>query len=153
MAYAEGTKVSVEKSVGEIVSLIKKNGATRIAQAEDVDHLAVQFWLKDRMLRFRIGLPTLEQMPTHDGRRVALSRQQRNDRAAAACRQRARALLLVIKAKFESIESNIETFDEAFLPNIVMADGLTVWERVSDNMALEYQSGKPIPMLLEGPKS
>ena len=153
MAYAEGTSVPVEKSLGEIVALVKKHGAQRVAQAEDVGAISVWFFLNDRMLRFRVKLPTMEEMPTRDGRNSILSDKQRNDRAAAACRQKARALLLVIKAKLESVESNVETFDEAFLPNIVMSDGMTVMERIREPLALEYQTGKAFPMMLEGPRN
>ena len=61
-----------------------------------------------------------------------------------AVRQRWRALALVIKAKLESVESGIETTEQAFLANVVvMADGFTVYERIKQPIALEYQTGKP----------
>ena len=66
-------------------------------------------------------------------------------------RQRARALLLVIKAKLESIDSGVETFEQAFLANIVMSDGATVYDRVRSDMALEYKNGQPTMYLLAGP--
>lgn len=156
MAYAENTTVQVEKSLSEIVALIKKAGGARIAQMEDIDALAVQFFLSDRMLRFRVPVPTADDIPkNNDGnnRFIEVSLEVRQRKADAIRRQRARALLLVIKAKLESVESGVETFDEAFLPNIVMSDGYTVWERIGEPLALEYQTGKPMPFLLEGPKS
>jgi hypothetical protein len=155
MSYAENTTVAVEKSLTEIVALIKKAGGARIAQMEDVDALAVQFFLSERMLRFRVPVPTAESMPTRDNgnnRYTDIPLATRRKKADAIRRQRARALLLVIKAKLESVESGVETFDEAFLPNIVMSDGCTVWERIGEPLALEYQSGKPMPFLLEGPR-
>jgi hypothetical protein len=39
-----------------------------------------------------------------------------------------RAVTLVIKAKLEAVESNITTFDQEFLPFIVMPDGRTIAE-------------------------
>ena len=45
---------------------------------------------------------------------------------AEEVRRRWRALLLVIKAKLESVESGIETFEEAFASQIVLANGQTV---------------------------
>lgn len=155
MAYAENTTVPVEKSLTEIVTLIKKAGGARIAQMEDMDALAVQFFLSERMLRFRVPVPTAEAMPLRDNgnnRYTDIPLAARKKKADAIRRQRARALLLVIKAKLESVESGVETFDEAFLPNIVMSDGSTVWERIGEPLALEYQSGKPIPFMLEGPR-
>jgi len=152
MAYAEGTSVPVEKTVGEICGLIKKAGAVRIGQMDDPDAFAIQFFMRERMLRFRVAMPTLEQMPTTDGRGSYATKEWRVKRRDQAQRQRARALLLVIKAKLESIESGVETFDEAFLANIVMSDGATVFERVNAPIQLEYGSGKSMPMLLEGPR-
>jgi hypothetical protein len=155
MAYAENTTVPVEKSLTEISTLIKKAGGARIAQMEDTDALAVQFFLSERMLRFRVPIPTAETLPRHnDGnnRYIEVPLSTRQKKADAIRRQRARALLLVIKAKLESVESGVESFDEAFLPNIVMSDGKTVWDRVGAPLALEYESGKTMPFLLEGPK-
>lgn len=155
MAYAENTTVPVEKSLMEIGTLIKKAGGARIAHMEDIDALAVQFFLSDRMLRFRVPVPTADDIPLHDKanyRYTEIPKAKRQVKADAIRRQRARALLLVIKAKLESVESGVETFDEAFLPNIVMSDGLTVWDRVGQPLALEYESGTAKPFLLEGPR-
>jgi hypothetical protein len=71
-------------------------------------------------------------------------------RSAQYHRQLWRALLLVIKAKFEIVESGIETFDEAFLSNIVMSDGATVGEWATLQIATMYQQGE-MPPLLPGP--
>lgn len=142
MAYAENTSVPIEKSLSEIVSLIKRAGAVRVAQMEEPDNIAVEFFLNERRLRFRVPLPILEQMPKADGRGSMLSSKQRSDRLAAACRQRARALLLVIKAKLESVESKVETFDEAFLSNIVMPGAnTTVFEQISEPLRIGYSTG------------
>lgn len=156
MAYAENTTVPIEKSLMEIGRLIKKAGGARIAHMEDTDALAVQFFLSDRMLRFRVPVPTADDIPVRDkgnNRYTDIPKAKRQAKADAVRRQRARALLLVIKAKLESVESGVETFDEAFLPNIVMSDGQTVWDRVGRPIALEYESGTPKPFLLEGPRS
>lgn len=66
-------------------------------------------------------------------------------------RQRGRALMLVIKAKLESIESGVETFEEAFLANIVTANRQTVYERIAGTLAVEYETGKVAPLMLGGP--
>ncbi len=63
-----------------------------------------------------------------------------NDKKAA--RQKWRALLLVIKAKLESVESEIETLEQAFYANIVLPSGLTVYEETRENVALAYSGGK-----------
>ena len=142
MAYAEGTTVNFDKSIAEIISLLRRNGAKQIAQVDDDASYAIQFSLADRVVRFCLPLPALEQMPMKDGRGSPLNRTQRDAKLAQARRQRGRALLLVIKAKLESVESGIETVEQAFLAHIVMpADRLTVHERIQNRIALEYRTG------------
>lgn len=60
-------------------------------------------------------------------------------------RQRGRALLLVIKAKLESIESGVETFEQAFLANVVLANGETVHDRIAGPISDEYRTGAVQP--------
>lgn len=129
MAYAETTKVPFDKTVSDIMTMLRKSGAMQVGQMEEANRLTIIFTLNDRSVRFRVGWENSERSQ----------------------RQRARALLLVIKAKLESIESGVETFEEAFLANIVMADGQTVHERVSGDLALEYKSGQPTMYLIGGP--
>ncbi len=128
MAYGEHTKVPFDRTVAEIIAMLRKAGAMQIGQVEEPDRLTILFAMADRQVRFRVSWS--------------------GDRSQ---RQRARALMLVIKAKLESVESEVETFEEAFLANVVMANGATVYERISEPLALEYQTGKPA-MMLEGPR-
>lgn len=142
MAYAEGTAVAFEKSIAEMITLIKKAGGQNIGQMESDAMFAIQFFMSDRLIRFRVRLPAWQEMPERNGRREHLDETKRRDMAHKASRQRGRALLLVIKAKLESVESEVETFEQAFLANVVMADGQTLYERVAAPIALEYQTGQ-----------
>lgn len=155
MAFAETTTVPFEKSVSEIVAMLKRAGASQIGQMDDDRFYAIQFTLDNRMIRFRLPLPPLDDMPRVNGRNQALTLAQRKERLAQVHRSRARALLLVIKAKLESVESKIETVEQAFLANVVMSDGATVYDRISGPIALEYSSGKvsPVVGLLGGPSA
>lgn len=143
MAYAETTSVPFDKSIAEIITTIKRHGAGQIGQFEGEDSFAIQFTIADRLIRFRLPLPALSDVPTHNGRNQQLTCDQRLTRLDQLRRSRGRALLLVIRAKLESVESGIETIEQAFLANVVMADGATVWDRVSGPIALEYKSGAP----------
>lgn len=143
MSYAENTSVAFEKSIAEIITLIKRAGAQQIGQFEAEDQFAIQFVLADRLIRFRVPLPGLDEIPTRSGNNVALNLPQRKERLAQRHRQRGRALLLVIKAKLESVESGIETLEQAFLAHVVMADGATVYERIAEPLAVEYRTGAP----------
>lgn len=147
MSYAETTKVPFESSIAEIVGVVRKAGGSQIVQADMGDHFALIFTLAGRMIRFRVSFPTPEQVKKMTGPR------QDPERVAEQWRrQRGRALLLVIKAKFESIAAHVETVEEAFLANVVMADGQTLYDRVKEPIALEYQSGVSSPLMLTGPQ-
>lgn len=143
MAFAENTTVAFEKSVAEIITVTKRAGAQQIGQFEGQDQFVIQFVLTDRLIRFRVPLPALDSIPMRNGNNVALTSSQRQDRLAQSHRQRGRALLLVIKAKLESVESGIETLEQAFLAHVVMADGATVYERIAEPLAVEYRTGAP----------
>lgn len=129
MAYAERTTVPYDKTIRDIITLVKKAGAVQVGQMEEDKRLTIVFGLDDRQIRFRVAW---EDSPV-------------------AQRQRARALLLVIKAKLESVASDVETFEQAFLANIVLSDGKTVHDRVSGDLRLEYSQGKPAVYLIGGP--
>lgn len=126
MAYAARTAVPLDRSVSEVIRVLKKFGAERIGQAEEPGRLAVQCFLQDRLLRFAIELPEGPQ----------------------ARRQRGRALLLVIKAKLESIESGVETFEQAFLANVVMPDGRTVADHAVPAIEHAYATGQTPQLML-----
>ena len=137
MAFAERTDVTFDKSVMQISAALRGAKAAQIFQGEDNGTFAIQFRLGDRMIRFRLLLSDANSRRSADQVR----------------RQRGRALLLVIKAKLESVESGIETVEQAFLANVVMSDGATVYERAAEQIAIEYQTGRPSPVagLLAGP--
>jgi len=61
-------------------------------------------------------------------------------------------MLLVIKAKFESVESGVETFEQAFLANVVTSSRLTVYERIAEDLAVEYQTGAVRSLMLGAPR-
>lgn len=155
MAYAAKTEVSVDRSISEIVTMLRKAGADQVGQLTSDAMFSIQFTLANRMIRFRVRLPTIDEMPIRDGRGSGLTMPQRRAKADQAARQRARALMLVVKAKLESVESEVETFEQAFLANVVMSDGQTLYERISEPLALEYSTGAAQTMILqiEGPRS
>jgi hypothetical protein len=133
--YAQATKVPVTQSRAEIERLLQKHKAKQYGTAVDYDQrkARVQFRLEDRTVQ-------------------KLGRAERYERAE---RQKWRALLLVIKAKLESVENDIESFEEAFLAHIVMPGDQTVAEIVRPHIAASYKSGKllmPAPANAEPPR-
>ena len=144
MAFAEKTDVPLERSIAEIIGMLRKAGAQRIAQYEEPDRFTIFFHMADRYVQFRVPLVTEYRGPSRHGNGAPVDRQKWIDQRN---RQKGRALMLVIKAKLESVESQVETFEEAFLANVVMADGATLYERISDRIQIEYEQGTPQPML------
>ncbi|RSV41510.1 hypothetical protein CA234_09560 [Sphingomonas sp. ABOLE] len=156
MAYADRTEVAFEKSIAEIVGMLRRAGAQSIGQMDEPTRFTIQFALADRLVRFAIAMPSIEDAPKRDGRGAALDAKQRSTRREQMVRQRGRALMLVIKAKLESVESKVETFEEAFLANVVMANGQTLYERVAEPIAVEYRTGAVQPsstLFLSGPRN
>lgn len=131
MSYAQDTKVPVAQSRMEIERLLDQKKAKQYGTAVDYDKLQarVQFRLHDRVVRFVISLPDPKKFGT-------------GEKLAKAERQRWRALLLVIKAKLESVESQIATFEEEFLAHIVMPNEQTVGQILIPQIADIYKSGK-----------
>lgn len=140
MAFAVETKVPVEKSQAEIRSLVNKAGAESFAFFEERGRIHVAFELQSRRIRFTVAMPARK-----DNERGADER-----RRMQATRSRWRALLLVIKAKLESVEAKIETLEEAFLAHVQMPNGRTVMEEIREPIAIAYKSNLSIP-LLPGP--
>jgi len=66
-----------------------------------------------------------------------------------ACRTRWRAILLILKAKFEAISAGITTVEREFLSDTVMANGDTVGQWIQPQLEAMYQSGT-MPLLLPG---
>jgi hypothetical protein len=126
--YAKDTHVPVSQSRSEIERLLARAKARQFATGVDYDKriARVTFGLHDRLVRFTIALP--------DPGRL------RGDRYEKAERQRWRALLLVLKAKLESVENAIETFEEAFLANIVMPNDQTMAEIARPWIAESYET-------------
>lgn len=148
MAYAQNTTVSVEKSEAEIKGLMRRYGADRFMSGEERTGAMIAFEMEGRRIIFRLPLPDRADdafTKTERGR-------DRTPEAAfaaweQACRSRWRSLYLCIKAKMESVESGIESFEEAFLPHIMLPDGSTVGQNAAPAIAAAYKSGTMQPLL------
>lgn len=148
--YAEGTTVSIESSQAEIARLITRYGARRFASGWDDDAglAIIQFEMHDRRVLFRLTMPVPAAREfTHDGRGRARTQIQRQNAYQAECRRLWRSLVMVIKAKLESVEAGIEAFEDAFLANIVLPNGTTVGEWIEPQIAESYRTGQMPPML------
>lgn len=155
--FAEGTDVSVSKTRAELTRF----GADRIAVFTAAKEAAVVFEMKGRRLMFRLplpdkGLPEFKSVRANNNPHSHAMRDLTPEESAArwekACRQKWRALLLAVKAKLVSVEEGVETFDEAFLAQIVLPSGRTVGEESVPRITQMYKENKMQP-LLPGPSS
>lgn len=153
--FAANTEVSVEASKAEIERTIHRYGATSFMAGYNGLRAIVAFEMSGKRIRFDLTLPDPAgdefcryRVNQHSTELVERTPAKARELWEQACRQRWRALLLLIKAKMEAIEGQITSFDEEMLSHIVMPDGRTVAETVVPGLAGVFESGKPLPPLL-----
>ena len=131
--YARGTKVPVDRSKAAIERVLQLYGAGQFGYMAGNDTAAIVFEMNSRRILFRLKLP--------DSTTTAQAKYE------AQVRQKWRALLLCIKGKLEAVESEIETFEVAFMPHIVLPNGKTVGEAMVPQIEQAYESKKMPPLL------
>lgn len=130
MTYAATTKVPVDQTRSEIERTLGRYGADRFAYFKESGMAIIVFEANQRRIRFNLPLP--------DGA---------DDKSKQLERARWRGLLLCIKAKLESVESKIETFEDAFLAHVVLPDGQTVSDHVRPRIAESYNEQRMIALM------
>ena len=146
--FAEGTSVPVEKSRSEIEKMITRYGAASTAFMNAPGRAVILFECQGRRIMFTLPLPQVtDNKFSYDGRRKLRPQHKRQEAWEQACRQRWRALALVIKAKLEAVESGITTFEDEFLAHIVLPEGGTVGAYLRPRLAAIYDEGKMVPLL------
>lgn len=159
--YAEGTRVAADRTQYDISRLLKAHGATAIGQGEREDVIAIYFELADRQIRFTLPVPSIQDDDIKYTR-VNQSQWARRERSVGAKHiardrefdRRLRARYACIKAKLISVEDQIETVEQAFMAEIVLANGQTMSEWAGPQINAMYESGRMPPLLpgLGGPQ-
>jgi hypothetical protein len=147
--YAENTTVSSEKSRAEIERTLTRYGATQFAYGWDHGHSLIEFGMEGRRVRFVLPLPDREadEFWTTPARRNRRTPEQAEAEWEKACRQRWRALALVVKAKLEAVEAEIAEFETEFLGHIVLPNGGTVGQWMGPQIERAYETSEMPPML------
>jgi hypothetical protein len=151
--YAQDTSVPVERSRSEIESLVVKYGAKKFATGYDEEAATILFECQGRRVRFRLPFPDFKDelfwYTKHSQRyqRKKLSEGAARSNYDKEIRRRWRCLALSVKAKLESVQTGIATFDEEFLSYIVMPDGKTVGESARPQLEKAYSEGVPVALL------
>lgn len=150
MKFAENTNVSSEQSRAEIERTLNRYGATGFMYGWNADTATIMFEMQARRVMFRL------QMPDRSAREFVLTPGGKRERSPQdalkaweqACRQRWRALALVIKAKLEAVETGITVFEDEFMAHIVLpGNRQTVSEWLRPQLAHAYETGKMPPLL------
>lgn len=146
MTYAARTDVSVERTKSEIERALTRWGASKFFAGWDHEQAVIGFSMSDRFVEFRLPLP--DRMNFNRTPVTGISRSKAAADRAYEQAQRSvwRALLLCIVAKLESVESGIESFEEAFLAQILIPtpDGkTTVGRAMIPQIAVAYEGGTP----------
>lgn len=138
--YASRTTVPVQQTIQEIERALRKYGANafHFGSDDDAGYAVIGFRIKERQVKMRLPMPKKE---TYNR-----GWQTKYEQAE---RQRYRALLLVVKAKLEAVESGITTIEREFLPDVVLSTGQTVAEVLAPQIEDMYRTGR-VPSLLEG---
>lgn len=152
--FAADTSVSSDRSRAEIERTLSRYGAVGFMYGWSGANAVVAFEMSGRRIRFDLPLPAKDDKrfwytPNRNTKR---SPSQAEAEWEQACRQRWRALSLVIKAKLEAVESGISVFEEEFLANIVLPGNQRVGTWLLPQIADAYASGKMPPMLPAPPK-
>lgn len=154
--FAADTEVPVDRSRAAIERLLAQYQCRKFSSGIDHERgrAALQFELGNRLLRFEVQWPTsLGALAADDPwrKRWQTTRSRDVGRFLAQIeRQRWRAMHLVIKAKLEAVSSGVATFDEEFLPYIVLPNQQTVAQTMVPLIEQAYQSGQMprLPLML-----
>lgn len=149
MAYAENTTVPVERSRAEIEGILRRYGADSFISGWDAERAFVAFRAAGRHVKFVLPLPKKgEERFTHRpprsqwGTPTKRTPEDSLKQWEQACRSSWRSLLLAIKAKLESVDAKIETFEQAFLAHIVLPDGVLVGDWIMAGLQAAYETGR-----------
>lgn len=152
--YAKDTSVSSEISRLEIEKTLIRYGARSFAYATEKGRAMIGFQVQGRQVRFILPLPDIgaDEFRYTPTRRTERSEKAQYDAWEQECRRCWRALLLVVKAKLEAIDTGISSFDSEFMANIVLPGGGTVGEWMGPQIEQAYLTGAVpamLPMLEE----
>lgn len=144
--FASETTVPVEKSRAEIESLVTKYGASEFQSGWKAGEARIGFRIRNIDVRFILPIPDkTEKRFTHKKDRYGFEKPmpeaQRQKAWEQECRQRWRALALVVKAKLEAVECGISTIEQEFLAFIVLPNDMSM---------MDWLKEEALPMIVSG---
>ena len=151
MPYAEHTNVAPEKSRMEIEQALNRYGASAFMYATTTAQSMVQFMYQGRNIRIVLAKPDVSKLKVRwYGNVRDANPDQKAKFISDEGRRQWRALLLVIKAKLEAVQSKIATFDDEFMAYVVMPNGQTMGEWMRPQIEQAVANGHMPKMLMSG---
>lgn len=152
--YASNTEVGTDKSKSEIERTLSRYGADEFAYATRTGMAVIGFRMNNRRIKMILPLPdrNSEEFTLTPSKKWIRDEKQAYEAWEQACRQRWRALALVIKAKLEAVECGICDFESEFLADVMLPDGSRVADFIKPQIEEVYQTGQ-MPELLPGLKA
>lgn len=127
--YAKNTTVPVERSRAEIERTLTKYGASRFGTMSEPERVMVVFEVKGRQVQWTMPMPPK-------------SKYRNETDHEREMRRRWRVLVITVKALLEAVESKLLTFDQAFLPHLVIpGTAKTLGEAIIPRLDQMYESG------------
>ena len=153
--FAARSVVAIEQTQAEIVSLLVRHGAT--ARAVGVDDGAgkatVMFAMADRRMRIDVAVHPSPPAPVpsrgwrwSDAEKRRWTEAQREQQARSAWR----GILLLLRAKLESIAGGYSTVEHEFLADVVLPGGGRVGEMIGEAVRKAYLTGATPKLLQDG---
>lgn len=148
--YAASTQVPVDRSRSEIEKLLGRYGASHFAYATSPEGAVIAFQAMGRRVKMSVPLPSRKELEV-TSKGIVRTEKQLDGAFEQQQRQRWRSLALVVKAKFEATESGVATFEQEFLPYILLPGkkGQTVSEWLEPQLRIAYDTNT-VPQNLLG---
>ena len=152
MSYASNTQVSEDRSRIQIERMILKYGADEFGTLTRKGEALVAFKYKEYRIQMSVPLPDKndERFTVTPSGRKRRSEVQAFGEWEKEVRRRWRSMCLVIKALLVGVEDEVLTFEQAFMPYIIVG-GLTVSERILPLLAKAIEQGKELSTIKQLP--
>lgn len=148
--YAENTSVPVERSQAEIERILQRYDASSFMRGWDQERAVLAFTINKRQIRMIVAMPARDEFKYTAQGKLRTSADAITASWEQACRQRWRALALVVKAKLEAVDAGISTFEDEFLAHIVLPDGRTTGQWMIPQIDQAYETAVMPPLLGTG---
>lgn len=150
--YAAETAVSTGRSRAEIEDTLARYGADAFGYLTEGETAQIAFRMAGRHVKIALPLPKMAAFRYTPSRHFEREPNAQRQAWEQGCRQRWRALALVIKAKLEAVECGITTAEAEFLADTILPDGETVKEWIEPQIAAAYRLGAmPTRLALPSP--